>query len=456
MALNPQQASTNELVQVKQIKGLVPALDDKEVGQPFVISGRNFAVDYEGPYAAFAHVFGSYDPIQNPIAIETIQIGNAVFYCTQNAIYTYDSIGMWFVPVYQFTPVTDAWPWSVAYVGSKYYLCREGVGVLQYDPVAISFQNINTMTFTYQGTPGQAVSAFLPVNPCAICQSYGRLVILGSDKVVWSAQDNGIYIGVDLTTGSAYQGLSIIGGSPLNVKETIDGFVTFTTNGILKSEINNGVTVYNHFVLSRTAKMLNPFCCVTMPNAIGTTTSPFLSSSDMIITFLTKQGFYTTDGHVPRPWEPLFSEFLTKKILPNYKDLTVTSLFRLLYVEDRRWLFLSVADPDFQQKYQKAYVLYTPRDEWGSFNELHCAIGLFNVGLSPQQNYNLGYIDWNGYIHTFQDLAYKEMTFDSFHNYLYRVKTEAQCRYIENGVLLASTQMRMAITDESKFGNKIS
>lgn len=445
----PQQGQSSQQNQAwtRKIKGLVPAFDPKAVDQPFVVDGRNFVMDAEGPYAGFAHIYSSYDKIYNPTMMDTVQCGNEILYCTNNAILKYDPIGMWFIPVYTFTAVTDAWPWSVAYIGSKYYLCREGVGVIQYDPAKQSFQNINTMTFQDSTGTTQNVSTFLPVNPCGICQSYGRLIILGSDKIVWSAQDNGIYLIPDLTAGSAYQGLSIIGGSPINIKEVIDGFVTFTSNGLLKSELNNGQTVYNHYTLSRTAKLLNPFCVVTMPNAIGTTTSPFLSASDMILTFLTKQGFYTTDGHVPRAWEPVFTEFVTRKLLPKYKDLSVTSLIRMYYVEDRKWLIISVSS-DSPQLYEQAYVLYTPTDDWGIFNELHCAFGLFSLQNNLESNYNLGYVDWNGYVHSFQDATFKELTFNAVDNYLYRQKTESISHYIEGGVLIASTQMRMGSVNE--------
>lgn len=413
----------NQNIQVKTVKGLIPALNSKEVNAPYVIEGRNFALDAEGPYSAFPAVFSTYDFIYRPELVETVTLDDDIYYCTNGAILRYDSAAMSFYPVFVFTPVNSKYPWTTAYVGTQYYLCRKDIGVIQYDPRQQSWTLVS--------------HAFLPVGACAVTNSYGRLVILGSSKVAWSALDDGTDLTPSLTTGAGFQGTSMIGGVPMMVKQTIDGFITFTVNGIMKSEYTDTTGVFRHYVLTTTEHLLNPF-------AIATT-------SDLTHIFLDRRGMFQTEGKDPQPYDKLFSEFLNRKLFPKY-DLSVQTLFRLYYSEARQFLCLSVATPDNPTIYTKAYVLYMNRGEWGSFDEVHYSFGTFNLTQGPYAGYNFGYVDTKGYVRHFeQGLAYKEGSFDAYNENVYWQSPLQYPAYTDAGVFIATDNFRVSEVNPAEF-----
>lgn len=415
----------NSLIQVRGIKGLVPALEPKEMQQPFVVDGRNFAMDFEGPYSAFSHMVSSYTPLDSPELVQTLQVESETYICTSSGIYGYDVVNMSYYPKYLFPAVSTKYPWSMAQVGGFYYFCRRDVGVIQHD---------------YTNRKWVVVSSpYLPNNPAYITNSYGRLIVLGDNAVVWSSLDNGLDFVTSLETGAGYQGLSIVRGTPLGIREIANGFLTFTSQGIMISEFIGTAAVFQHRKLTTTDQLLNPFCLVT--------------TSELTHVFLTRQGFRVTDGKVPDVFEPLFNQFLFRKVFPNFEILNQT-MFRMFYSQERQSFFLSIASSAYPTKYSKAYVFNTTRQEWGSFDENHYGIGEFYFGSGPYAGYNLGYIDFDGFSHYMTGaLPYKEVVPDINDNIIiYRKPTETETHFAE-GVCIATSRFHMTAVDEQGFKN---
>lgn len=415
----------NSLIQVRNIKGLMPALEPKELQQPFVVDGRNFALDFEGPYSAFAHMVSSYTPLGSPELVQTIQVEQETYICTSNGIFGYDSINMGYYPKYTFPTISTHFPWTMAQVGRYYYFCRRDVGVIQHD--------------YYERKWALVTSPYLPTNPSYVTASYGRLVVLGDNAVVWSSLDNGLDFETSLETGAGYQGLSIVRGAPLGVRETANGFLTFTTQGIMASEFIGSAAVFQHRKLTTTDQLLNPFCLVT--------------TSELTHVFLTRQGFRVTDGRVPEVFEPLFNQFLFRKVYPNLDVLNQT-MFRLFYSQERQSIFLSIASSAYPTKYSKAYAFNIVRQEWGSFDENHYSLGEFYFNTGPYAGYNLGYIDFDGYSHYMSGaLPYKEEVPEINDNILvYRKPTETETHYAD-GVCIATSRAHMTAVEEQPYKN---
>lgn len=419
-------------VSVKNIRGILPALEPKDVQQPFVVEGQNFAVDFEGPYAAFANQYGAYVPFTDPDGMDDFQCGTETLYFCSNGVFSYDSTGMWLIPRYVFSEISGTkYPWSMGVVNGVYYFTRRGLGdVISYDQVNQIWGLLSTTSAIY-----------LPATITGVCKSYGRLMILGQDKNVWSAQDDGTNLIPDLTTGAGFQKLStIIGPSVAQfIVETFDGVIIFTDSGMMKGEIVDLPTIYRWYVLSKRDQAINPFCIA--------------ETNQLSYMILTAQGFVSTNGLVPKPEQDVFNEFLVRKLFPTYFDLTTVTLFRLNYDKAKKFLMLSVATEAAPLSYYIAYVLYMPRDEWGTFNFNHKVFGNYNLGTLPNQGLNqLGYVDLDGYIHKFITASYSEPAFDASANFLYRPVDDPPSHF-EGANLVAESRMRISERDISKYKN---
>lgn len=416
----------NSLLQARNIKGLIPALEPKEIQQPYVLDGKNFAVDFEGPYSAFAHQVSSYELLDNPELVETMRVEGEAYIFTSTGIFGYDAVGMRYYPKYIFPKVASRYPWSIAQVGAYYYFCRRDVGLIQHHYTNKTWKLIS--------------NAYLPTNPSYITQSYGRLVVLGDNSVNWSALDDGTNFDwtTVLTTGIGYQGLSIVRGKPMGVREVASGFLTFTDQGIMISEYTGGSAVFQHRKLTTTDHIINPYCLIT--------------TNERTHVFLTKQGLRVTKGGEPEEYEPLFGQFLFRKLFPVYSP-NVQTMYRLFYSSDKQWMFLSVASKERPTIYSKAYVLNMARQEWGSFDEGHYAVGEFYFASGANEGVNLGFIDAYGYSHFFTDAPYKEaLPTLTDNSYVYHKPSETETHY-DGANCIASSRFHMSGVDEQYFRN---
>lgn len=382
-ANQPQENFLN--LQVKELQGLLPAIDAKTSEKPYVIEGKNFWMDLKGPVSGFGSYYLTKAQLFDPELVKSFRTGDEeVVYCTADAVLKYDTDGMFFYPVYLFNPIVDYdWPWSHAEVSGRHYFCKRGVGVIKYYPPDSSWELLN--------------DAAIPDDPVGVCQCRGRLVILGSDAWAWSALGTGDDLTPSLNTGAGNQGISIIGGTPLGVFELDDAFLVSTTKGFVISEFTGGgATPFRHRTLKTNDKAINPFCIISMGSGL--------------VVFLDLKGLRSTSGKEPEVFQPLFSEFLSRTLIPG-RNLRNATIFRLEYNDDRQWLFLSVASDGAPTKYDIAYVLYRPlTDKWGSFNEPHRSFVEIYVNSGPGVGFSFGFVDDLGYFHVFSEDIFRETT----------------------------------------------
>lgn len=357
----------------RQFKGLLPAFDPRNVDQPHIIDGRNFALDTKGPYAAFGNRIANYQQLVDASIVQTIRIEDDNLLFVNGAVFKFDTTTQHYVLQYLFDDAGDVWPWSVAFVGGLYYFCRKGVGVFEYDA--------DTNTWT-------EITSYVPDDPRACCEAVGRLIIVGETQIAWSTRDDGSDLVPSLVTGAGFEFISgYISGTGLGVKTASDGFYTFTNKGFFKSEYNfvfgTNSSPFRHYPLdgSRTYAPLNQWCLISI--------------DDVQHVFLDKQGFFSLQKNTITPYTVGFSEWLRKSAFPNL-DLTNTQLLRLTYSQKQNMIFLSVSDGAKDYLYGYAFAYYIPLEEWGRFDRVHYSIIETYYSTGPNSGYAAGYIDGDG------------------------------------------------------------
>lgn len=375
----------NVNLDARQIKGLVPALESKQIDKPFCMfqTSKNFLIDLKGPYAAFSNRILFYDYLTNPNLSQTVRLlGNSII-LTVGAVLQYDTASGRYYPVFLFPDQGLTWPWSFAEVSGKFYFCRRGAGVFQFDPVTNNWATLVT---------------FVPPNPTSICASQGRLIIMGDNQTSWSALDDGTNLTPSLVTGAGFQGLNIVGGKgyALGVLPTSDGWINYTQKGCFKSELSDGPNPFRHYLLqdSKSVIPINQFCMVNDDNF------------NNIV--LTRKGFYISAGGPFQIYEQIFGEWLSHEFI-TVDMINVPTLLRLWFNDDNKFLILSVANAANPTVFNRAFILYLPKDEWGSFDYNHTAFGEISLNFGADFGFSFGFFDQFGYFHKFITDVFNEI-----------------------------------------------
>ena len=420
---------------VNKLKGFIPAIDRRQSVERFVMEGENFLVNARGPYSTFGSRIVVYNRLVDPQYAQTFRIGTVIIFATSQGFYSYDDVvQQYFYNYILDTPATEEYPWSMAFVGNKYYFVKKGTNLIEYDPWTETWRND---------------IAFVPTNPHSVSTAGGRLTVVGESVMAWSEIDNGANLNPgEIDKGIGFQSLGIIGGGDvLGIFSVTSGVLTFTKNGVLRSELfqAGNLLTFRHYPLETRLQALNPYSIKNI-------------SLDEVI-FLAKTGLYRTNGGEPESYQPLMSEYLRDKILPSFNQLLEDpTLIRLSYDSDKFLLFLSIAESTIPYNYNKAFVLYIPLDEWGIFNKTHTGFGEVDLTLETDEAYNFGYFAPNGFLHYFDRQAHVEV-FDSNvtgtvlpHDYMFFVKEPGELisRYY-NDIAIMSTEIHMTTTDENNF-----
>lgn len=379
----------------RQIKGLLPALDRRQVPELFVLDGQNFLVDAEGPFSAFGSELVTKERIANPQFADTFRVEGRIFLLTQSAVLELDTTSHLYWPRFTFPSATAEFPWSRAVVGGLHYFCKPGAGVFQYDPTTDHWR---------------ALTVNVIANPYAVIESGGRLVILSRFAVQWSGIDEGDNLALDADLGIGSQLLAKAGGGePLALLRTFDGFIVYTRSGLLKAQLVDSVVTFRFDRLTGDDDdsefiPLSPYTVIMF----GRNTHLILS----------KSGFFRTSGNVPEPYQPLLGEYFRRQIFRNF-DLSVVGVFKLTYNSDRQWLFISLSDLQRAFEFNRAFVIYIPRDEVGVFNRNHAGFGELSFTSGLFKGFNFGYFCLSGCMHRFTDTAQVELHPDEFPGELY-------------------------------------
>ena len=415
----------SELKQGSDIEGLHPAIDRRKMEKPYVVDGRNFLFDINGPYSGFGNRIVTYAKLADPISAETFRVEDETFIATNNSMLKYDNSTGNFYPVYIHSgpPVTE-WPWSHAEVGGKHYFANYNIGLLEWDPATDKWRNIVTDT---------------PTSVRYVCASYGRLIVLGSDYYHWSAFDDGADLALSVVTGAGRQGISIISGTAYGLAEVSEGFLVFTSKGIVNADHHGSTGIFTHEILPGSVAIRSPFDITT------------LDRNRVMV--LELNGFYAHHNATQQqkrgmfPYEPIMGQWFERTLFSQNQTLNT----RLYYDDGRQLLFVSVApDSDQPYKYEYAYVLHIPTKRWGVFNQWHYGFGELYLDDGPFQGYNFGYIDTDGYMRHFNEISYIEGAPSTTDTHYYAEYANYPLR-IEDDVYYFPTLMDCKALSESEY-----
>lgn len=411
-------------IAAKGIKGLLPALDRRNIGQPFVVDGQNFLIDLKGPYAAFANRIFTYNQWFNPVYTQSFELdGGDAVYCTLGAIFRFDVVTQRLQLLFSFIDAGIVYRWTMANVNGVYYFARSGInGVIVYNPLTSSWS---------------LMTANVPFNPISVGQGSGRLVIISATFAVWSALGDGTNLTPDLTTGAGFQPLSLMGGTGIMCGETADGFMVWTTKGTMKCEYVYFLNTFRIYPLDRSYTPINCFCVV-----------PIEPGKEWLI--LDEKGFYSSTGQQYKEFEPIMGEYFNNTLLPTL-DLTNVQQVRMEYNQVLKNLYVSIASPLLNGQYAYAYVLYRSAAEWGIFNYFHYNFMEMAALSGVNKGYNWGFLGADLYFHYFVPDVFVELAPTGTPIiYFYRMDLDTPIRIV-NGILIATADMHIHNEDETVY-----
>ena len=380
---------------VKNIDGLVLALDPKKLEQVVTLEGKNFLLDVDGPRSAFG-TDRQYRQLLDSEFVTSMKLGNEQFYFAHTStdalsictVYKLDWpnrqwIYQFAMPQQYYSRLRKQGPWSYALVGGIHYICQLGFGVWTYNAVTGVWTNVTS-------TLHAGFGAALPIY--SITSAGGRLCLLVEGYAWWSAIDDGTNVTPSTVTSAGFQNLALI-GSPVEDYEykgiygVGDGFLTVLEAGIMKSTIISSINPFRHDPLTTEFIPFNAKCVTRLDSRT--------------LLFFTRTGFYTTDGREFKAWQPLMGEYLKSRYIPGL-SLNQIGQVQIHYDSSRQWFFLSIAQTRTVNLFGKAFALYLPRDQWGSFDKVHRSFVSVDT-YGDNSKISLAYIGSNGTLNVFAD-----------------------------------------------------
>lgn len=385
----PQGNNLSLNIQAKEILGVLPGIDRRKVPKPHVVDGKNFLFNVDGPYSGFGRRLVTKDSFHNMVVEHTSSLqsfrtdDDTGYIFTTEAVFAYDTGSMFFYPVYSYDTITENdFGWTECFIAGKHYFCHKNVGVLEYTPDTKEWKLF--------------ADGDLVVEPVAICNARGRLVILGRSAYQWSALDDPNDLTASLTTGAGLQSLAILGGNSLKVMSLGDNFLVFTTKGIIIAEFSGGQAVFRHRVITRDFHAINAVCIEQLDT--GT------------IVFIDEKGLFTCAGQLPEVYQPLFSEFLSAQLLKLIKSGNAFRNYRLHLHRPNQLLFVMISLFGTDEHFERAYVLYRPIDQFGTFDSTFHNFIEVPVDVGSEVQYRFTVIEANGAFKEFNNSNYIEQT----------------------------------------------
>lgn len=380
------------LISAKQIAGLTLAVDPKKLDKPAVLSGKNFAMDVNGPKSVFGFT-QFYREFTSSDFVQEVKLGTELFYFAHNideadcfvyrVNYTERQLEYQIsIPQINASEDRKRYPWNQALVGGLHYVNHISFGIYSYDALLNVWTDVSAGIHASLGT----------TVVYDIAESAGRMVYLTPATAHWSAIDDATDVTLDPVTGAGFQSLALIGTPQYDheykgVFAVADGFLTFTQAGVMKSTIIDSINPFRHDPWSSELIPYNQRCIIR------------LATTELVM--LTATGLYSTDGVQIKPWQPLMSEYLKTNELPAL-SLNELGQVQLHYDHHNEWVLLSLSKTRAVNNFSRAFVLYLPIEEWGSFDYTHRAfISVDEFG--DGSNLLLAFIDANGRVNTFTD-----------------------------------------------------
>jgi len=365
-----------------QIEGAFPALDRKKLGKPFVMDGKNYLVDLDGPRSAFGYQC-PYDLFTPHQFMQSFAIGSEIFYFARDVGETITQISTVSWPSRQVIPAlkltTDATrpklnlPWSHAYIGTYHYFANRTAGVLRYDAINRIWEDI-TLTLGIN-------------NVFFVTESAGRLICLAEGISSWSAIDDGTDNVPSLTTGAGFQAMSLIGSLEsdddyLGLQKTARGYLTFTRKGVLRSEIIDSLNPFRHL----------PGESKQVPLTAWNVTK--ISDTEVVI--LSRHGLFKTEDGFFKEWQPIMGEYFKDTEIRALQS-QINGFISIYYSRARDEFYVSFAQAEGISQYTKSWVLYVKADNWGNFNRVFKGL----VFIDPEADgidFKQAYVDNKGHL----------------------------------------------------------
>lgn len=367
----------------------VPGRDPRKCKQISVLDGANFIIDYEGPRAAYENIYwhtSGFSKLMRQHVTE-LRCNDQLFFGTSDGIYYRDETSHILYRLFDVTLENVHWPWSVAYVGRKYYFAQYEIGLWEYDPANGDIRHVKTPV--YDRTRW-------------VCACNGRLVYLTSTEVSWSGQDDGSSLTPSLATGAGSQLTSLLGGVPYRVDPVVDGVVVATSQGLIKGTMVDETYVFAWRVVSRELRLMSPSCAVVVPDA------GIIYADEHGLRYLADTA--TGESTVSlQKWEEEVSDAFRNDFLKTPRVKTPGNmLMHYSYAESTIFVALSTGGP--VGFFTKAYAYFVPSGKWGVLSANFT--GLFDL---PDENgqFRGGFLDASGECRRFADLHWSEQVVNS-------------------------------------------
>lgn len=413
----------------QDFKGLTPAIDPRKSNDLFALAGRNYALDAKGPTSCFGNFFLTPYPIGRPQHAEgcrlRLRTGDRVFTFTGDGIIEWrEDLGNWRFIYLTGDISPQPYRWTYGYLNGYMFFCHPAAGILAY--------HVDTDICL------PLVSSGVPQEPLAICINNGRLIVIDELTYYWSGPGDGTNWIVQLG-GAGFQAINDrIPGFPIMVTPYARGTLTWTTGGVMRSEFTGDAAVFRHRALQTEYRPINSYCTLKM--------------DDDSVVILDERGFFSTKGEAPQPLTPLFNEHLID-YLQKY-DLKLGNNVRVEWDDLKKRVYLSLSLSESDPLYEKAFVLYTNIDKWGTFDEEHYGILPQLIQNSDRADDYFGFVDSTGRVKYWDFAGSREIlpTSGILESYYPLVQKPAAQEPGENVVILSSSFIVNTISTALKTG----
>lgn len=411
--LGAQTGANFTLNTVLSVENFIPSFAhaqlQQDVGKIFILRGRNFDWDLRGPKSGYGN---------RRISRNTVHVGELV---SQPKIFRVKERTLLFAAGKVYRLASDCadfeieyefpwrecgghdeqhYPWSMAYVGQYYLFSHPYAGVIYYDELREVWGN--------HPLEGPCISSCI----YGITAAKNRLIILTRDTVVYSEYDKPFSLLCSAYTGAGIQSLDEISkGIPYGVYPTRDGFVAYTSRGILSGrELQTsilqsgdpGQMLYGTNLLPQPAFNVDWHADEIVP--IGPNAIAQIAGFEQII--LTKRGFFRIDGRRALgeladqySWESLIGMYLAEQELRDNRSADLKDIASIRLEYDWQWgkLFISMRDTH-DRPYTRALVYQFDFAKWGSFDLTHWCIGPTHFDrVEYNKRKSTGFISYGGY-----------------------------------------------------------
>ena len=452
--IGAQTGSNFVLNTVLNISGFLPAFAhtqlQQDTGNVFVLRGRNFDWDLQGPKSGYGNQRITSDALPMSLidsSCKWFRVQERTLLFTAGKVFSCTAACTPFVEVFAF-PWGDRGcmscdrfhAWSMAYVGQVYLFSHPYAGIIFYDELKDEW-----------GVHPMDVPCF---DSCVygICRARNRLIILTKDTLVYSGYDKPFELSCLGYASAGIQSLDEISkGTPYGVYETKAGFVAYTSRGALVGRELDQV----HNQLQRTAdpgQQSAGEAFITLPafrvdiemtDCVPLSSHCIVEVSGQVHLILTKRGFYMVDGSrghneltQDQSWQTIIGSYIADREL-TLADSGECARLRLEYDWQHGKLYVGFRDVP-TRPYSRTLVYQFAYDKWGSFDFEYWCLGAthfdrqeFNRGKRYGWLTALGYvveIDHGSVSHATDTATIDRVVGDRCHPYNYALDS-----YIEVG-----------------------